>query len=325
MPGSTPATSQLDWLISTTAMIVLSWSKATRDLLKSFGWGIRALHQLVAATNGAISSPPAPYHLSAGPRSLISLPPPASHAATAPDADRRRRVTRDGVALPRPRPMRTPQPASSIRPPSALKPAARCAPDKRRAAFSQPSHGAFATLSRRWYRSHQRTEKEQQAATDRRPSASARPQPGTAQGRRIRHRRRCCIVAGIAGRCRRRYRQDQGARPPSGSFDPERPRSTASTAAYLHPACCALQRRLRIVAAEFEKGARSFDPGGMLKTGATLVRQWRGQTHTVLVREDGFEYEGHRYRSLSVIAERITGAHWSGPRFFGLIKRARAF
>src|ERR1700682_2744758 len=50
MPGSTPATSQLDWLISTTAMIVLSWSRGTRDLLKSFGWGIRALHQLDAAT-----------------------------------------------------------------------------------------------------------------------------------------------------------------------------------------------------------------------------------------------------------------------------------
>src|SRR3984893_17920264 len=50
MPGSTPATSQLDWLISTTAITVLSWSRATRDLLKSFGWGIRALHQLDAAT-----------------------------------------------------------------------------------------------------------------------------------------------------------------------------------------------------------------------------------------------------------------------------------
>src|ERR1700726_997362 len=50
MPGSTPATSKLDWLISTTAITVLSWSRATRDLLKSFGWGIRALHQLVAAT-----------------------------------------------------------------------------------------------------------------------------------------------------------------------------------------------------------------------------------------------------------------------------------
>src|SRR6185295_12987891 len=47
MPGTTPPTSQLDWLISTTTMIVLSWSRATRDLLKSFGWGIRALHQLV--------------------------------------------------------------------------------------------------------------------------------------------------------------------------------------------------------------------------------------------------------------------------------------
>src|SRR5207342_2564712 len=50
MPGSTPPTSQLDWLSSTTAMIVLFWSRATRDLLKSFGWGIAALHRLDAAT-----------------------------------------------------------------------------------------------------------------------------------------------------------------------------------------------------------------------------------------------------------------------------------
>src|SRR5438128_987262 len=50
MPGSMPATSQLDWLISMTAMIVLFWSRATRDLLKSFGWGIAALHRLDAAT-----------------------------------------------------------------------------------------------------------------------------------------------------------------------------------------------------------------------------------------------------------------------------------
>ena len=79
----------------------------------------------------------------------------------------------------------------------------------------------------------------------------------------------------------------------------------------------------RILSAEFEKGARSFDPGIVPKTGATLMRQWRGHTHTVLVREDGFEYEGQCYRSLTVIAERITGAHWSGPRFFGVSKQAR--
>ena len=54
------------------------------------------------------------------------------------------------------------------------------------------------------------------------------------------------------------------------------------------------------------------------------MRQWRGHAHTVLVREDGFEYEGQHYRSLTVIAERITGAHWSGPRFFGLTKRTGA-
>ena len=83
----------------------------------------------------------------------------------------------------------------------------------------------------------------------------------------------------------------------------------------------AVQRRLRILAGEFEKGTRSFDPGIVLKTGATLVRQWRGHIHTVLVHEDGLEYDGQRYRSLTVIAERITGAHWSGPRFFGLTKR----
>jgi Protein of unknown function (DUF2924) len=63
----------------------------------------------------------------------------------------------------------------------------------------------------------------------------------------------------------------------------------------------------------------------LLMCGASLVRQWRGHTHTVLAREDGFEYDGQRYRSLTEIAERITGAHWSGPRFFGLTKRARAF
>jgi hypothetical protein len=86
----------------------------------------------------------------------------------------------------------------------------------------------------------------------------------------------------------------------------------------------ALQRRLQTLAGAFEKGALSFDPGVMLKTGTTLVRQWRGHTHTVLVHEDGFEYDGQRYRSLSVIAGRITGAHWSGPRFFGVTRRARA-
>src|SRR5215831_13143042 len=86
----------------------------------------------------------------------------------------------------------------------------------------------------------------------------------------------------------------------------------------------ALRRRLQGLAEEFEKGGVPFDPGIVLKTGTRLVRHWRGHTHTVLVREDGFEYEGQHYRSLTVITERITGAHWSGPWFFGLTQRAGA-
>ena len=58
-----------------------------------------------------------------------------------------------------------------------------------------------------------------------------------------------------------------------------------------------------------------------LKFGARLVREWHGRTHAVAVLDDAFEFEGRRYRSLTQIAREITGAHWSGPRFFGLTKR----
>jgi len=85
----------------------------------------------------------------------------------------------------------------------------------------------------------------------------------------------------------------------------------------------ALRRRLQTLARASEKGALSVDPGNVPKAGTTLLRAWRGRTHTVLVHKEGFEDEGQRYRSLTVIAERITGAHWSGPRFFGVTKRAR--
>ena len=87
----------------------------------------------------------------------------------------------------------------------------------------------------------------------------------------------------------------------------------------------ALRRRLQSLAGASEKATLAVDPGLVLKAGTTLVRQWRGHTHTVLVHKDGFEHEGQLYRSLTAIAEQITEAHWSGPRFFGLTKRAPAF
>ena len=60
-----------------------------------------------------------------------------------------------------------------------------------------------------------------------------------------------------------------------------------------------------------------------LSAGARLVREWHGRTYSVEVTQEGFLFEGRTYRSLSEIARKITGSHWSGPRFFGLVKRGK--
>jgi hypothetical protein len=52
--------------------------------------------------------------------------------------------------------------------------------------------------------------------------------------------------------------------------------------------------------------------------GTILVRPYAGQTLQVLVLEQGFEYEGQIYRSLTAVARQITGQHWNGFHFFGL-------
>ena len=55
-----------------------------------------------------------------------------------------------------------------------------------------------------------------------------------------------------------------------------------------------------------------------LKPGTVLVREWKGVLHRVQVLQEGFEYAGERYTSLSEVARKIAGARWSGPLFFGL-------
>ncbi len=61
-----------------------------------------------------------------------------------------------------------------------------------------------------------------------------------------------------------------------------------------------------------------------LETGTRLVREWGGSAHEVIVTDHGtrFEYRENTYKSLTEIAKQITGAHWSGPRFFGLNRKA---
>ncbi|HVR90216.1 MAG TPA: DUF2924 domain-containing protein [Novosphingobium sp.] len=55
--------------------------------------------------------------------------------------------------------------------------------------------------------------------------------------------------------------------------------------------------------------------------GARLIREWQGRTIAVLTTDTGFIWEEREYKSLSQIALEVTGAHWSGPRFFGLTGR----
>lgn len=61
-----------------------------------------------------------------------------------------------------------------------------------------------------------------------------------------------------------------------------------------------------------------------LKPGTRLVREWNGTMYAVVVTADGFEFAGRSWRSLSMVARHITGAQWSGPRFFGLKRGGRA-
>ncbi|MAS87856.1 MAG: hypothetical protein CMH30_07790 [Micavibrio sp.] len=57
-----------------------------------------------------------------------------------------------------------------------------------------------------------------------------------------------------------------------------------------------------------------------LKVGTKLIRNWQGTDHIVTVIDGGFEYQGQRYKSLSKIANEITGSRWNGWLFFGFRK-----
>jgi hypothetical protein len=84
------------------------------------------------------------------------------------------------------------------------------------------------------------------------------------------------------------------------------------------------KRRVRSLSAgSDQRSGAAVAPAITLKPGTKLVREWHGQVHTVNVLDVGFEYRGERYNSLTRIARRITGVHWSGPLFFGISKRRR--
>ena len=81
-----------------------------------------------------------------------------------------------------------------------------------------------------------------------------------------------------------------------------------------------IQRKIDKLVAEYDKTQRITKDNKILKitTGTQLIREFGGKQYSVFVANNGYEYEGKTYKSLSAIANIITGKHWNGKKFFGV-------
>lgn len=125
------------------------------------------------------------------------------------------------------------------------------------------------------------------------------------------------LISGIEGLdrsgCLRRWREMFG-RPPPKHLSPQfmkRVLIWETQNRLLGGVSAKTTRRLKKIAAGRSVPARA-------KPGSHLIREWNGRTYQVEVIDGGYVMDGRIWRSLSAIARHITGAHWSGPRFFGV-------
>lgn len=84
------------------------------------------------------------------------------------------------------------------------------------------------------------------------------------------------------------------------------------------------QKRLDNLIAQYKRNPDHYDQVNMssIKPGTRLVRVWRGKRYNIIIRAEGYEFDGKVYTSLSQIASDITGTRWNGWVFFGLKERA---
>ena len=86
-----------------------------------------------------------------------------------------------------------------------------------------------------------------------------------------------------------------------------------------------LQRRASELAERFMADRHFIPPAATaLLPGSSLIREWQSKRHEVAVADDGFVYQGVKFRSLSKVAHHITGTKWNGPAFFGLKRKGAA-
>lgn len=65
---------------------------------------------------------------------------------------------------------------------------------------------------------------------------------------------------------------------------------------------------------ELDKNSKAFS----IAEGARLIREFKGKQYTVTIISGGYEFNGKKYKSLSAIANEITGTRWNGRKFFGV-------
>ncbi len=56
-------------------------------------------------------------------------------------------------------------------------------------------------------------------------------------------------------------------------------------------------------------------------SGTFIEREYKGRSLRILVLENGFEYEGRRYKTLTAVANAVTGSHVNGFQFFHLWRK----
>jgi Protein of unknown function (DUF2924) len=85
---------------------------------------------------------------------------------------------------------------------------------------------------------------------------------------------------------------------------------------------------LKPIVADLREGRSPITPypnERKLKLGCQLVREHDGIDHRVTVVDDGYNWQGKTYHSLSSVAKAITGTNWNGHRFFGLKAKVERF
>ena len=81
-----------------------------------------------------------------------------------------------------------------------------------------------------------------------------------------------------------------------------------------------VQRKIDKLVLEYDKNKNISKDNKILKItkGTKLIREFNGKQYSVIVTNSGYEYNSKIYKSLSAIANEITGTHWNGKKFFGV-------